>query len=166
MTSSECQTRRIDCTMMDMTSQIDLHNCTISMVVSPGVCSPASFENSDFSSSVNWIKVRIFSTHVHELKEWLTFFSVDGGIPRKKLLVHSIMRILHDVMCIGLFWGYTSRLSTVPTFPTFLFWSYFFLLFLKILLLFLLFHKKVKKKSLSVLIKWSKIEIYINHSYL
>ena len=45
-----------------------------------------------------------------------------------------------------------------PTFSTFLFWSYFFLLFHQILLLFLLFHKKVKKKSLCVLIKWGKIE--------
>ena len=54
-----------------------------------------------------------------------------------------------------------------PTFPTFLFWSYFFLLFLQILLLFLLFHKKKwRKKSLCFLINWSKIEIYINNSYL
>ena len=45
-----------------------------------------------------------------------------------------------------------------PTFPTFLFWSYFSLLFLQILLLFLLFHNKVKKKSLCVLIKWSKMK--------
>ena len=65
------------------------------------------------------------------------------------------------------------RLSTVPTF------SYFFLLFLlfcfdptfsyfffKSSYYSYFFHKKVMKKSLCVLIKWSKIEIYINNSYL
>ena len=55
------------------------------------------------------------------------------------------------------------RLSTISTFSYFSYFSYFFCFdptfsyfFLQILLLFLLFHKKVKKKSLCVLIKWSK----------
>ena len=65
------------------------------------------------------------------------------------------------------------RLSTVPTF------SYFFLLFLlfcfdptfsyfffKSSYYSYFFIKKSEEKSLCVLIKWSKIEIYININYL